>query len=259
MHGRAAFGGRSSLRTIVRAMSCAVIVFDACGTALAQTCGDADANGAVTVTDGVLTLAAAAGLPSSCSPVVCDLDGNGSVTVSDGVNVLRLAAGLAALAGCPIPSPGADPAIGCYVLDRRGCFAVRFENPDAPDPSRKVVAFAADCASATPADACRSGCFRSDAFPVIDGRFSHRHGEIGGTDCPTDGYAISGAFVTPTEAAGTIEYSADCRVIAALSFVAIIPATPRPTPTAVAVSAFEPGPSATIGGGGGVLCLAPPP
>lgn len=66
----------------------------------AQICGDADGSGAVTVTDGVLTLRAAAGLDSSCTDAVCDVDGSGAVTVTDGVNVLRTAAALPAADEC---------------------------------------------------------------------------------------------------------------------------------------------------------------
>jgi hypothetical protein len=64
-------------------------------------CGDADESGSVTVSDGVNVLRAAAGLPSTCTPAVCDVDGSGAVGVSDGVNVLRAAAGLAAGLVCP--------------------------------------------------------------------------------------------------------------------------------------------------------------
>jgi hypothetical protein len=71
------------------------------GTAAAQVCGDADASGAVTVTDGVQVLRQAAGLSSACTVSACDVDGNGSVTVTDGVNVLRKAAGLAITENCP--------------------------------------------------------------------------------------------------------------------------------------------------------------
>ncbi len=67
----------------------------------AQTCGDADASGSVTVTDGVQTLRFAAALSSSCTAARCDVDGSGSVTVTDGVNVLRKAAGLSAPDACP--------------------------------------------------------------------------------------------------------------------------------------------------------------
>ncbi len=64
-------------------------------------CGDVDASGTVTVTDGVQTLRAAAGLSSACTPAACDVDGSGGVTVTDGVNVLRKAAGLSAPDACP--------------------------------------------------------------------------------------------------------------------------------------------------------------
>jgi hypothetical protein len=71
------------------------------GTASAQVCGDADGSGTITVTDGVQTLRAAAGLSSSCASGACDVDGSGSVTVTDGVNVLRKAAGIAIIENCP--------------------------------------------------------------------------------------------------------------------------------------------------------------
>jgi len=71
--------------------------------AFAQTCGDADGSGSVTVTDGVQVLRSAAALSSSCSERAnsCDVDGSGSVTVTDGVNVLRKAAGLTITESCP--------------------------------------------------------------------------------------------------------------------------------------------------------------
>ena len=71
--------------------------------AMAQLCGDADANGSVTVTDGVQVLRAAAGLSSTCTeqPEDCDIDGSGGITVTDGVNVLRKAAGLPVTDACP--------------------------------------------------------------------------------------------------------------------------------------------------------------
>jgi hypothetical protein len=72
----------------------------------AQTCGDADGSGAITVTDGVQTLRAAAGLTSTCTAPRCDVDTSGAITVTDGVNVLRAAAGLAVTLACP----GAQPA-----------------------------------------------------------------------------------------------------------------------------------------------------
>lgn len=63
-------------------------------------CGDPNASGTVTVTDGVEVLSAAAGLPTGCTDAICDVDGSGAVTVTDGVLVLRFAAGLGGLA-CP--------------------------------------------------------------------------------------------------------------------------------------------------------------
>ncbi len=57
-------------------------------------CGDPNASGTVTVTDGVEVLSAAAGLPTGCTTAICDVDGSGAVTVTDGVLVLRDAAGL---------------------------------------------------------------------------------------------------------------------------------------------------------------------
>jgi hypothetical protein len=71
--------------------------------AFAQTCGDADGSGSVTVTDGVQVLRSAAGLSSGCSERTnsCDVDGSGSVTITDGVNVLRKAAGVSITESCP--------------------------------------------------------------------------------------------------------------------------------------------------------------
>ena len=68
--------------------------------ARAQICGDADNSGSVTVTDGVQTLRAAAGLSSTCTNATCDIDGSGGVTVTDGVNVLRKAAGIVISEAC---------------------------------------------------------------------------------------------------------------------------------------------------------------
>jgi hypothetical protein len=70
-------------------------------TPTAAVCGDADSSGAITVTDGVNVLRAAAELSSACTLARCDVDGNGSITVTDGVNVLRAAAGLSFTANCP--------------------------------------------------------------------------------------------------------------------------------------------------------------
>ena len=63
-------------------------------------CGDADGSGAVTVTDGVQTLRAAAALESTCTLARCDVNANGTITVTDGVQVLRAAAGLPITGTC---------------------------------------------------------------------------------------------------------------------------------------------------------------
>lgn len=85
-----------TLRTVLvlLALACFCAVTGTSAEIEEEMCGDADDSGTVTVTDGVQTLRAAAGLSTSCTVGRCDVDGNGSITVSDGVNVLRAAAGL---------------------------------------------------------------------------------------------------------------------------------------------------------------------
>lgn len=91
----------------------AVVLAALYGRASAQVCGDADASGAVTVTDGVQVLRAAAGLSSTCTAhaASCDVDGSGTATVSDGVNVLRKAAGLPVTENCPTGGTGDVPQV----------------------------------------------------------------------------------------------------------------------------------------------------
>jgi len=93
------------MRIAFGVMTLAMAVVLAAPAVAADRCGDADGNGAVTVTDGVQTLRAAAGLASSCTLARCDLDASGGVSVTDGVNVLRAAAGLAVNLGCPSAGP----------------------------------------------------------------------------------------------------------------------------------------------------------
>ncbi len=81
-------------------------------------CGDADANGTVSVSDGVHALLAAASLPSNCTLGTCDADGGGTVSITDGVNMLRAAAGLSATLACPAPPTG-QPVTGPQI-DRMG-------------------------------------------------------------------------------------------------------------------------------------------
>lgn len=63
-------------------------------------CGDADADGLVTDTDGVLVLRQAANLPSPCKLIRCDADGDDRITDADAVLVLRKAVGLPAAERC---------------------------------------------------------------------------------------------------------------------------------------------------------------
>jgi hypothetical protein len=94
------------IMTTIRFLLTMLVLATAAPAFAADRCGDADASGTVTVTDGVQTLRAAAGLASSCTPARCDVDGSGGVSVTDGVNVLRAAAGLAVTLACP----GGEPA-----------------------------------------------------------------------------------------------------------------------------------------------------
>jgi CxxC motif-containing protein (DUF1111 family) len=87
----------------------ALLLFAAPG-ARAETCGDADGSGSITVTDGVRALRAAAGLADACATAVCDVDGSGTVTVTDGVRMLQAAAGLDATLLCS--GLAADPRSG---------------------------------------------------------------------------------------------------------------------------------------------------
>ncbi len=101
------------LRTVKLATMVAMVLFAAAAARGADVCGDADGSGAITVSDGVQALRAAAGLASACTPARCDLDGSGTITVSDGVNVLRAAADLAVTLACP----GAGPKPTCTTAD----------------------------------------------------------------------------------------------------------------------------------------------
>lgn len=88
--------------TRFRSVVTALLVLAAWRTAFAQfddvvTCGDADRDGVVSVTDGVLALRMAAGLGSSCLSSTCDADRDGGYGTTDGVLILRAAAGLATL------------------------------------------------------------------------------------------------------------------------------------------------------------------
>ena len=129
------------------------------GMAGAATCGDADASGAVTVTDGVQTLRAAAGLASPCTTSRCDVDGSGGVTVSDGVNVLRKAAGLAGADECPTATT--TEAVQSFLGEMTKVARV---------PARAAVAIASARAPAVqPATVvdCDEGFFETDGERVV--------------------------------------------------------------------------------------------
>jgi len=91
-------------RSLFRSLVVLALVASVPATARAATpeqCGDADASGSRTVTDGVLVLRTSAELTGGCAVASrCDVDGNGRVTVTDGVAALRLAAGLDAPLAC---------------------------------------------------------------------------------------------------------------------------------------------------------------
>lgn len=69
-------------------------------------CGDANADGRVSLSDGVQALRTAVGLGSTCNDFRCDVDGSGAVTLTDGIGILRRAAELPAIETyeCPVPS-----------------------------------------------------------------------------------------------------------------------------------------------------------
>jgi hypothetical protein len=136
----------------------AVMLLAWTGPVAAQTCGDADGSGAVTVTDGVQTLRAAAGLSSSCTAATCDVDGSGSITVTDGVNVLRKAEGLSAPSACPGGSSGDGVQVAVDSVVPFLAFGLQFVSDVG----------LATTAAATPAgqgeDACPDGGTRTKQF-----------------------------------------------------------------------------------------------
>lgn len=102
---------------------------------------------------------------------------------------------------------GIVPRIGSFSFDESGSF-------DVVQGERITLRFSRDG-------------FRFDSIDVVDGAFRHTHGEIGGTHCPTDSYGISGAFVAPSRAEGTIIYARACQVRSVRLFVAEICAEPE--------------------------------
>jgi hypothetical protein len=127
----------SGLKSAPLLVLAAAFLFVSVVRAGAETCGDADGNDQVTVTDGVNVLRAAAGLSSGCPLSSCDIDGNGAISVTDGVNVLRAAAGLSASLSCV-----ADPFIAS-VQGQSGVFGALTKIPGgliAPPGAAQTVA-----------------------------------------------------------------------------------------------------------------------
>lgn len=103
----------------------------------------------------------------------------------------------------PIPIiTGVDPSVGNYSFSSQGCFRVIVES------GKKYVVFAPEC-------------WRSEKIAVLEGVFYYEWGAIGGTHCPTDGFAISGQFDSPKIASGTIKYASDCRIYKTENFKAV--------------------------------------
>lgn len=106
--------------------------------------------------------------------------------------------------GWDMPLPGATnvvPQSGAYSFSQQGCFLVTADGA--------YVRFSRDC-------------LRYDLIPIINGAFTFTHGEIGGTNCPTDSYSIAGTFSDSTHASGKISYAYNCQITqSSLTFVAV--------------------------------------
>jgi hypothetical protein len=65
--------------------------------------------------------------------------------------------------------------------------------------------------------------FWTAAIPIENGAFKYTHGGgVDGTVCPSDGFAISGSFTSPTSAQGVIYYSCYCVVQKVEHFIATL-------------------------------------
>ncbi|MCC6767118.1 MAG: hypothetical protein IT293_20880 [Deltaproteobacteria bacterium] len=158
----------STWKFLAAIVACSVL---SAGSASAQTCGDADGSGTVTVTDGVQTLRAAAGLGTTCTAAACDVDGSGSITVTDGVNVLRKAAGIPITEACPGTNLGTqvESLLGTALarfgfLTKGGAAAgarAAFEQPCDNDGGFLVID---DQTGAISYDNCELGGIRLDGF-----------------------------------------------------------------------------------------------
>lgn len=61
--------------------------------------------------------------------------------------------------------------------------------------------------------------YRFDLIPIQAGAFYWTHGQIDGLDSPTDGYGISGHFVAPDRAEGTIKLAITGTIVAEATFI----------------------------------------
>ena len=97
------------------------------------------------------------------------------------------------------------PDIGDYTFNQTGCFSVKEDsNGDV------YISFSSESGN----------CIRFDGIEIKNGAFYKEHGEIGGIDCPTDAYAISGSFITSSKAEGTIKYASGCQITSTETFTA---------------------------------------
>jgi hypothetical protein len=125
-----------------------------------------------------------------------------------GVAVLALAimAGCTGFPGWNMPAPhrtGVDPQLGKYTGNGFTCL---FSVVAGSTPGEKVIHFSRDHS-------------RYDDIPIRNGGFEFEWGEIGGTHCPTDAYAISGWFVAPDRAVVNLKWGDACRITGSGNYV----------------------------------------
>lgn len=97
------------------------------------------------------------------------------------------------------------PDIGDYTFNQTGCFSVKEDSNE-----NVYISFSSESGN----------CVRFDNIEITNGAFYKEYGEIEGTNCPTDSYAISGSFITSSKAEGTIKYAYDCQITNTVTFVA---------------------------------------
>jgi hypothetical protein len=98
------------MRSVITLAAIVAVTTALAGSASAATCGDANDDDSITVTDGVQALRAAASLTNTCGEG-CDVDGSGGVSVTDGVNILRAVAGLSFTSSCDFTGEEANEVV----------------------------------------------------------------------------------------------------------------------------------------------------